>query len=289
MDRISINEVSTFRWNFLEDVARYATLGFGGIGVWRHKISDFCDHTVSEVIRAARFKVSSVQWAGGFTGSAGLSFAEAFDDAVGAIRTASILHADCLIVHPGALHGHTRSHAQRLLTSALDGLVPIARDFGVRLALEPMPANHGGDFTFVDSLSAAVHFLGRYPAEAVGLVLDLFHQGLHFAEANDWARQVQRVALVQVADRRTGPIGPSKRLLPGCGEIDLTHWIGLLERSGYAGFYEFEMVGEDSASLDPFELLEELRGPGLKLVHAGRNLSRPTALVPAAFTATRRD
>ncbi len=258
MNRISINEVSTFRWNFLEDVARYSTLGYHGIGVWRHKISDYCDHTVSETIEAAGLKVSSLQWVGGFTGSDGLSFAEALEDAVAAIRSASILQASCLIVHPGSNNGHTRSHALRLLNAAIGELIPVAHDYGVRLALEPMPLASGGAFTFLDQIHAALEFVAPFPRSQLGIVLDLYNFGCDPDLQSALIASLDRLALVQLADRRCGQHCEQNRCLPGEGTLPLTAWIRALEQAGYCGFYEFEFYGEDIASLDGFQLLDEL-------------------------------
>jgi sugar phosphate isomerase/epimerase len=257
MDRFAVNEVTTFRWNFLEDVARYSTLGFGGIGLWRHKISDYCDQTVGESVRRAKLKVSSLQWVGGFTGSAGFSFADAIDDAVCAIRSASILQADCLIVHPGAMNGHIRRHAQRLLTDALDSLIPVAQDFGVRLALEPMVSSRGGrQFTFVNDIESTFDVLSRYPTAHLGFVLDLFHLGHDLQFGARIAEVVDRLALVQIADRDGH--GGMRRRMPGKGTLDLAGWIRCIEDAGYRGFYEFELFGDEIASRDPFRLLESI-------------------------------
>jgi sugar phosphate isomerase/epimerase len=265
MDRISINQVSTFRWNFWEDVARYATLGFKGIGVWRHKISDFCDHAVSDSIQTANLRVSSLQWVGGFTGSDGLSFAEALADAQAAIRSAAILRADCLIVHPGSANGHTRSHALRLFHTALDELLPVAEDFGVRLALEPMSATDGESFTFFDRIPLAIDFASRFSPRQLGIVLDLYHFGCDLAVLPTVIDQLDRIALVQLADRRCGHRAESIRCLPGQGSVPLVDWIRALEQAQYRGFYEFEIVGDDGAGSDGFQFLEELarRIPGL--------------------------
>ena len=258
MDRISINEVSTFRWNFLEDIARYSTLGFGGIGVWRHKVSDFCDHTVGDAIRASRLKVSSLQWVGGFTGSDGLSFAEAIEDAVTAIRSASIMQAECLIVHPGSTNGHTHRHAIRLFNAALSELVPVAQDFGVRLALEPMHSASGGKFTFVDQIRSGLDLIERFPAKSLGIVLDLYYFGCQLATLADLTANMDRLALVQLADRRCVSNCEPNRCLPGRGTIALGEWFQALEQADYRGFYEFELFGDDIASMDAFQLLDSL-------------------------------
>ena len=69
-----------------------------------------------------------------------------------AIRSAAAVNAECLVLYSGAWGGHTRSHAWRLVQNALKELLPFAEEFGVPLAIEPMHAGCGGDWTFLESI-----------------------------------------------------------------------------------------------------------------------------------------
>jgi len=40
MAQLSMNETTTYRWSFEEDVAACAAAGIPAIGVWRQKLSD---------------------------------------------------------------------------------------------------------------------------------------------------------------------------------------------------------------------------------------------------------
>ena len=53
MAMLSMNETTTFRWSFEEDVARYAAAGIPAMGVWRQKLSD-CGPTRPGVARPQR-------------------------------------------------------------------------------------------------------------------------------------------------------------------------------------------------------------------------------------------
>ncbi|HTQ40092.1 MAG TPA: TIM barrel protein, partial [Pirellulales bacterium] len=137
MPRLSINEMTTYRWSFEEDVRHYCAAGIPAIGVWRRKLSDFGEQRGIELLNQSGLAVSNVLWAGGFTGSEGHTYRESVDDAVEAINLAAAMHANCLVIYSGARAGHTHNHARRLVTAALKELVPVAEEFGVVLALEP--------------------------------------------------------------------------------------------------------------------------------------------------------
>ena len=85
VNRIAVSEFSTYKWCFEQDVLRLASLGFEGIGVWRQKLSDYGHEKGSELLIERSMNVSSLQWAGGFTGNNGFSFEEAIEDARAAI------------------------------------------------------------------------------------------------------------------------------------------------------------------------------------------------------------
>jgi sugar phosphate isomerase/epimerase len=256
MHRIAINEVSTFRWSFGEDVARYRVYGFGGIGLWRHKVSDFCEQTIAEQIRRHQLQVSSLQWAGGFTGNEGLTFSEAIEDAEAAIRLASIVHAGCLIVHAGGQAGHTRNHAHRLFTAALREIVPIARDYGVRLAIEPMERPLGRDFTFIHDVATALEICSEFAPHEVGIVFDLFHFGYDRTQRKVLSERPDRIALVQLADRKSLDVCPSRCPL-GQGIIPIREWIQHFQNTGYRGLFEIELFGTEFYEVDPFHVLDE--------------------------------
>ena len=139
--RLSINEMTTFRWPFEQDVAAYAAAGIGAIGVWRQKLSDFGEEEGIDLLRGSGLRVSNLLWAGGFTGSDGRTYKDSLEDAVDAIRLAAVMQAGCLVVYSGGRNGHTYNHCRRLVRAALTELVPLARDLDVVLAVEPMHAH----------------------------------------------------------------------------------------------------------------------------------------------------
>ena len=50
MTLLSMNEMTTYRWSFAQDVENYQQAGYGGIGVWRMKLSDECEDDAIDLI-----------------------------------------------------------------------------------------------------------------------------------------------------------------------------------------------------------------------------------------------
>ena len=66
MVRFCMNEMTTYRWSFEEDVQQYCAAGISGMSVWRQKLSDYGEEKGIELLREYRLDVASVLWAGCF-------------------------------------------------------------------------------------------------------------------------------------------------------------------------------------------------------------------------------
>jgi sugar phosphate isomerase/epimerase len=255
MARLSVNEVTTFRWSFEEDVQNYAALGIPAIGVWRQKLSDYGEEKGVELLQESGLAVSSLLWAGGFTGSDGRTHAESVADGLEAIRLAAAMQADCLIIYSGARGGHTHNHARRLLTGALKSLMPLAAELDVTLAIEPMHDGCAADWTFLTDIDETLRLLDQIDIPQLQLVFDCYHLGQNPAIVARLAELQERIAIVQLGDARKLPRGEQDRCPLGTGVIPLREIVGTLRDVGFEGFLEVELLGEEFEAMDYHEVL----------------------------------
>jgi sugar phosphate isomerase/epimerase len=255
-ERLSVLEFSTMRWSFEDDCIRYREHGYSAIGVWRAKLSDFGEAKGRELLDELGLSVSSLHWAGGFTGNDGRSFREALSDAMDAIEVAAELQADCLTVLAGSRSGHTKTHAKRLFITALKELAGYAQALGVQLAIEPMHSGCAHDFTFLTNIPETMEVLQTINNENVGIVFDCYHMAQD-PKVLDWISGiVPRIRLVQCGDAKTAPIGLQNRCPLGHGCVPIASLIQTIEQHGYEGYYEVELIGEDVEDYDYDQLLE---------------------------------
>ena len=255
MAELAINEMTTYRWSFEQDVQHYLAAGIPAIGVWRHKLGDCGEKRGIELLAASGLKVSSLQWAGGFTGSDGHTHSESIEDAREAIRLAKQLQAGCLIIHSGARGVHTHNHARRLFRSAIDRLLPVADSAGVTLAIEPMPRECGVEWTFLNSIDEALELVGAYRHPRFQLVFDSYHWGHEAEILQRLGIIVQHSALIQLGDARQPPKGEQNRVPLGEGELPLPTIVDSAVKAGYSGFFEVELLGEEIEVIDYEQLL----------------------------------
>jgi sugar phosphate isomerase/epimerase len=266
MARLSMNETTTFRWSFEEDVAKYAAAGFAAIGVWRQKLSDCGLAKARELLDKSGLEVSSLFWAGGFTGGDGRNYRESIDDAAEAIQEAAELRCPTVVVCSGPRAGHTNNHARRLVQGALVELAPQACDAGVVLAIEPMHAGCADQWTFLTNLDEALDFLEAAASPQVKMVLDTYHLGQESRLVERIASMASQIALVQLGDARQPPAGEQNRCRLGDGVVPLPEIIAALKAGGYDGYYDVELLGEELETIDYASMLQHAKEAFEKLM-----------------------
>jgi sugar phosphate isomerase/epimerase len=76
----------------------------------------------------------------------------------------------------------------------------------------------------------------------------------------DWLPSaVPFIRLVQCGDAKCAPLGMQNRCLLGDGCVPIPEIIQTIERYGYEGYYEVELLGEDVEEYDYEHLLDSSR------------------------------
>ncbi|MEM8947221.1 MAG: sugar phosphate isomerase/epimerase family protein [Planctomycetota bacterium] len=245
LPRLSMNEVTTYRWSLEEDIHGYLNAGYEAIGVWRQKLSDYGEEAGVDLIAESGLQVTSLLWAGGFTGSDGRSLEESVDDAAHAVRLAGALNAGCLVVYSGGRNNHTFRHAERLLRTAIDRLLGLAEAADVTLAIEPMHPACASEWTFLTDLESTIDLVDSFQTEHLKLVFDAYHFGHEPTVLANLAEIVTHIALVQLGDRQAAHNIDHDRCPLGRGVVPLAEIICSLIEAGYQGDFDIELVGQE--------------------------------------------
>ncbi len=161
------------------------------------------------------------------------------------IRRLAAFEPDSVFLLTGpVLPGDTAADSRQRVLAGLAGAAAVARDCGVRLALEAMRPTLRASTSLVCSLREAVELLDQAGTSDVGLVLDTWHQWDAPGLGADIAAYAHRILDVQVSDYRP-PRTFADRFLPGDGEIDWSELLGHLIQAGYHGYYDLEVFSDD--------------------------------------------
>lgn len=239
--RMAVHQVTTCRWSFDEDVVGLRETGFDAVGIWRPKLAEYGEERAALRLQDAGLSVSSLSWAGGFTGSHGMSWDQAVEDVRDAVRSAVAVGAPCVVLASGTRRGHTRRHARRVVADGLKEIADFAASRGVALALQPLDPVHARTWSFLHGLDETLEVLDAVRHPAARLAFDAFALGREPGILRRVAEIASRTAVVKLADRIDPLRSERDHRVPGEGELPLVELVGAFQRAGYAGQFEIEL------------------------------------------------
>jgi sugar phosphate isomerase/epimerase len=260
MMRLSVNHLTTLKWDLYDEAVAYHREGFRAIGLWRPKLSEFGEERAAELLHELGLAVSSLSWVGGFTGTNRWSFEDSLADAHSAIKAAEIVGAECLTVVSGPRDYHIDRHAKRIITDALGELAPQASDAGVTLVLQPMNRAFSRSWTFLHALDETLEIIGQCRGNGspgVKIAFDVFQLWNERRLIARIPELAPHVGLVQLSDGLARP--RADRRLLGDGEMPLSAIVQAFDEAGYAGYYELAAWSKSLWRRDYSELLHECR------------------------------
>ena len=255
MPRLSINQVTTYRWSLTEDLQHYRALGISAIGLWRRKVQETGEDKATELIEQSGLSVSNIVWAGGFTGSEGQSYAESIADATEVLLFAHAVRAPVVVLYSGGRGGHTVNHARRVFINAIKDLLPIAVQHGVTLAIEPMHPNYQPNWSILPTLQEHLEVVQHFASPRVKLAFDTYHLGMQPELSEFWPQLAAHAAIVHLSDGHTAPQHEPDRCRLGEGIVKLPELINVLYRAGFAGDFDVELLGPAMEGCNYTELI----------------------------------
>jgi sugar phosphate isomerase/epimerase len=249
LDRLSLNQATVKHLGLQEAVALCVRHEIPAIGLWRDRVAETGLTEAAAAVRAAGLQVSSLCRGGFFTRADPDGRRAARADNLAAIAEAAELGTDTLVLVCGGLVAGRRDLglARRMVADAIGELVPAAQRLGVRLGIEALHPMFCADRCVISSLGEAVDLALRFPADAVGVVVDTYHVWWDARLAAEIARAGRRVVSYQVCDWVL-PL-PQDILLGrghlGDGVIDFAPISASVAAAGYDGYVEVEIFNAE--------------------------------------------
>jgi sugar phosphate isomerase/epimerase len=255
--RLSLNQATVRHLTLEQVVGLCQRHEIEAVGLWRDRVAERGLAPSAAAVRAAGLHVSSLCRGGFFTHADPAARAAALADNRAALAEAAELEADALVLVSGGLVPGSRDLglARRMVADAVADLVPLAQRLGVRLGVEALHPMFCADRCVVSRLGEALDLALRFPAEAVGVVVDTYHVWWDADLAAQIARARGRIACFQLADWVL-PL-PADPLLGrghlGDGHIDLAQITAQVLAAGYRGFAEVEIFSQPVWDAPPDE------------------------------------
>lgn len=240
--KLSVNQATTLRWSFEEDVLRYRLAGIKTIGLWLPKLLEYGEERALDWLNENNLSVSTLSYAGGFTGAFGHDLRDVLVETHDLIQLAGALRADSVVVASGPINNHITKHATRLVVDSLKELVDDAAENGVTLSLLPMRKAFCKEWTFLNTLDEALTVLDRVNHPAARLAFDVYHLWPEKALLQRLPDLVPRIGVVQVSDAApTAGRAEYDRVLPGEGILPVSEIVTGLIDAGYRGYVDYQI------------------------------------------------
>jgi sugar phosphate isomerase/epimerase len=291
IEQFSVAESSTPGLTFAEDLAVYVSAEVGGIGICESKLGQGSDaQTLADFLTSGLRATLAVPRVPSVFPSLPsdkpLDPAARIDMIRASVRRLAAFDPVAIGIHGGPVGGRTPLEARAVIVHALRTLARTAATLhprGFQIALEPVAPEWSHRGWAVTSLAEAADLIDEAAAPNLKIVLDVWH--LADVPVQEIERFIDRIALVQIADRPAR--GPSRtdRVLPGDGVIDFSGLVGTLTRAGYRGWYELDLWPQDADAEAGGHQPTREQGAGTLVARARRHfrdISRDLPGIPAA-------
>ncbi|MCA9039068.1 MAG: TIM barrel protein [Planctomycetaceae bacterium] len=242
LNRLAICQVYDYRCSLEFELHALKQANIQSIGLYRPRFAECCDQDGLALLRQHQIQVSSVAWAGGFTGSHGFTHDEAVTDACDAVKLAAQAGAGTVLIATGARCGHTRNHTTRLICDGLKEVSDFALDRNVELAVIPMLPRSASRWTCLNSIEEAMQVILKCNRPNVGLGIDvsqLQNPDLLLDQAESIAphTKIMRMQVFRTEVCSEGLEESSEAVLT----LPLEEIVSQFTQQGYEGFFEFDL------------------------------------------------
>jgi len=257
--RLSLNQITTSTWSVAEAVEGCVRHGISSIALWRHKIQETGLAESARLVKDSGLHVSSVCRGGMFPAPTESDRKKNIEDNFRAVDEAAALNADSLVMVVGGSAGIGIDEARKMVADGIAALVPYAREHGVRIGLEPLHPMYAAERSVLNTIGQALQLASLYSPDEVGIILDTFHIWWDPQVVELIAESAGRIYGFHVSDWLVPlPDVLLGRGLMGDGVIDNRKLRHLVEKAGYTGPIEVEILNRALWDSDPNDVMKQV-------------------------------
>lgn len=265
--RLSLNTKTVERWTVAEAVEGCVRHGIPNIALWRDRVAEAGVAAAKRLVRDAGLGVSSLCRGGFFPAATPQARRERIDDNRRAIDEAAEIGAELLVLVCGGVAGGDIEAARGMVAEGIEAITPYAAERNVKLGVEPLHPMFAAERSVVVTVAEALDLALRFPADRVGVVVDVYHvwwdpdlyaqiaragERLFGYHVNDW--------LVPLPDPLMG------RGMMGDGIVELRKLRTAVDLAGYSGPIEVEIFNRELWDMPGDDVLELMKRRYLEFV-----------------------
>ena len=261
MERLCIHTITTKPLGFEEACGKFAARGVKGISIWRDAVEGLDPKRVKAILKTNHLApVSYVR--GGFFPSIDQDQREAaIADNRKMLEEAAGMEIPLLVLVCGAEPKQPLHVSRDQIREGLATILPMARELGVKLAIEPLHPMYADTRSAITSLGQANDMAEYFSDDYLGVAVDVYH--LWFD--SDLERQIKRCGAnnnlfaYHICDWNVPTVDMlNDRGLMGEGCIPLKEIRGWVEEAGFSGFNEVEIFSRKFWADDQDAFLDKI-------------------------------
>jgi sugar phosphate isomerase/epimerase len=265
-DRLSINHYSVRQLGLEQLLRECRELEIPYVGLWRDKVHEMGIERARALIAPAGPKVSSLCRGGFFPYDDEAQRRKSIEENRKVIDEAAALGAQLVVLVCGGIAAAGLSASREMVAEGIANLVPYAAERGIRLGIEPLHPMFAADRSVIVTLAQANELAAHFPADVVGIVVDVYHVWWDPALEREIDRAGGRIFGFHVSDWIVPlPDILNGRGLMGDGYIEVSAISALVERAGYHGPIEVEIFNQDLWQLPGRAALDQIKERFIRL------------------------
>ena len=245
LSRLSLNQMTTQRWNLREAVEGCLEAGVPNIALRRERVAEIGLPEAARVVRESGLRVSSLHVGGRFPAASEAERRARLEDNRRAVEEAAELDAEVLSLLAGAAPECDIDATRTMVEEGIEQTIPDAEKCGVKLAVEPLHPAFAAERSAVVTLSQANDMLDRLGSPQVGVSIDVYHVWWDPDLYAQIARAAGRIVGFHINDWPVPNECPlMSRAMMGDGVIELRRIKAAVDDAGYTGPIEVEIFNQ---------------------------------------------
>lgn len=259
LQRLSLNQATTDRWSVRDAIDGCIRAGIPSIGLWREKVAQTGLAESARIVHDTGIQVSSLCRGGWFPAATATERQQRIDDNRRAIEEAATLQTKVLVLVCGPATDRDIQAARGMVEDAINQLLPVAQQYGIALAIEPLHPMYAADRSVITSLSEANRLVEKFAVAQLGIIIDTFHVWWDATVYEQIARASGHILGFHVSDWLVPlPDILKGRGMMGDGVIELRKLRHAVDQTGYNGPIEVEIFNQAIWDTPGHQLLDLL-------------------------------
>ena len=244
LSQLCIHTITTKPWGIEEAAKNFSSAGVKGITVWRDALAGRDIKKTGAMLRSEGLEIVSLCRGGFFPDIEKKKRQSAIDDNKKAIDEAFALGTTLIVLVCGADARQTLETSRQQIQEGIETLVPLAKQAGVRLAIEPLHPMYADTRSAINTLRQANDMASAINSSTVGVAVDVYHLWWdpHLEQEINRCGKNGHLMAFHICDWNVPTTDfLLDRGIMGEGCIPVNKIRSWVEATGFAGFYEVEI------------------------------------------------